>query len=116
MNRCIYCGSKDIYLKETEENKVTEICWECGKEVIYDRVRVGKKLKYYYISAVMYALKAAKQPKVMITAAGKRRLTLLDALYMLNSKIEIIEMRQLQTELGGLELRIILKKKEERKE
>jgi len=115
-NRCVYCGSKDVYIKETEENKVSEICWECGKEIVYDRVRVGKKAKYYYISAVMYALKAARQPKVMITAAGKRRLTLLDALYMLDSKVEVIELAQLQTELGGLELRVILKKKEERNE
>jgi len=47
---------------------------------------------------------------VMITAAGKRRLTLLDALYALNGRVKIIGWNQQQTELGGLELRVILER------
>ena len=45
----------------------------------------------------------------MVTAAGKRRLMLLDTMYMMNPGIEVLEWKQQQTELGGLELRMILK-------
>ena len=110
MNHCVYCGSEDIEIKEKAENKILEICSVCGEELIYDRIKVGKKAKQSYISAVIYALEAQKQPKVMITAAGKRRLTLLDALYRLNSRVKVVEWNQQQTELGGLELRVILEK------
>ncbi|OQX50648.1 MAG: hypothetical protein B5M53_12055 [Candidatus Cloacimonas sp. 4484_209] len=88
MNHCVYCGSQDIEIKEKAENKVLEVCSVCGEELIYDRIKVGKKSKQSYIGAVIYALEAQKQPKVMITAAGKRRLTLLDALYALNGRRE----------------------------
>jgi len=110
MNHCVYCGSQDVEIKEKAENKILEICSVCGRELIYDRIKVGKKAKQSYIGAVIYALEAEKQPKVMITAAGKRRLTLLDALYALNGRVKIIEWNQQQTELGGLELRVILER------
>ena len=110
MNHCVYCGSQDIEIKEKAENKVLEVCSVCGEELIYDRIKVGKKSKQSYIGAVIYALEAQKQPKVMITAAGKRRLTLLDALYALNGRVKIIGWNQQQTELGGLELRVILER------
>ncbi len=108
MNCCVYCGSEDVEIKEKAENKILEICNICGKELIYDRIKVSKKAKQSYIGAVIYALEAEKQPKVMITAAGKRRLTLLDALYRLNSRVKVVDWNQQQTELGGLELRVIL--------
>ena len=110
MNHCVYCGSQAIEIKEKAENKILEVCNICDKELIYDRIKVGKKAKQSYIGAVIYALEAEKQPKVMITAAGKRRLTLLDALYALNGRVKIIEWGQQQTELGGLELRVILER------
>jgi len=113
MNHCVYCGSEDVEIKEKAENKILEVCSVCGEELIYDRIKVGKKAKQSYIGAVIYALDAQKQPKVMITAAGKRRLTLLDALYALNGRVKIVEWNQQQTELGGLELRVILKRKED---
>ena len=108
MNRCVFCGSEDVEIKEKAENKILEVCNLCGREVVYDRIKVGKRGKQSYIGAVIYALESEKQGKVMITAAGKRRLTLLDALYMLNSRARVIEWSQQRTELGGLELRVIL--------
>jgi len=110
MNHCIYCGSEDVEIKEKAENKVVEVCSLCGREIVYDRIKVGKRGKQSYIGAVIYALEVENQKKVMITAAGKRRLTLLDALYMLNSRVKVVEWSQQQTELGGLELRVILER------
>ena len=109
MNKCIYCNSEDINLVETAENKITEICFSCGKEIVYDRIRVANKGKQTYIASINYALRLVKQPKVMFSAAGKRRLMLLDTIYIMNYGIEVLEWKQQLTELGGLELSVILK-------
>lgn len=109
MNNCIYCGSEDINLVETAENKITETCNTCEEKITYDRIRVASKGKQTYITSINYALKLVKQPKVMFSAAGKRRLMLLDTIYTMNPGIEVLEWKQQQTELGGLELRVILK-------
>ena len=114
INTCIYCGSEDINLVETSENKITEICNSCGEKVTYDRIKIARRGKQTYIAAINYALKLVKQPKVMVTAAGKRRLLLLDTMYMMNPSVEVLEWKQQQTELGGLELRMILKVVEEK--
>ena len=108
-NTCIYCNSEDINLVETAENKITETCNACGKEIIYDRIKVGRRGKQTYIESISYALNLMKQPKVMIVAIGKRRLILLDVMYVMNLSVEVLEWKQQQTELGGLELRMILK-------
>ena len=108
MNKCSFCGSEDIAII-TEESKITEVCDMCGKSVTYDRIKVGKKGIQTYIETINYAFKLAKQPKVMVAAAGKRRLTLLNTLYALNSNTIVLEWKQQQTELGGLELSVILK-------
>ena len=109
MNKCIFCDSEDINIIETKENEITETCNACGEKITYDRIKVARKGKQTYISTINYALKLVKQPKVMITAAGKRRLVLLDAIYMMNPSIEILDWKQQQTEFGGLELRVILR-------
>ena len=108
-NTCIYCNSKDINLVETTKNKITETCNSCKKEITYDRIKVGRRGKQTYIEAINYALNLMKQPKVMIVATGKRRLTLLDTIYMMNLSVEVLEWKQQQTESGGLELRMILR-------
>lgn len=113
-NKCIYCSSEDISVTETAENKITEICFSCGKEIIYDRIRVASKGKQTYITSINYALKLVKQPKVMFSVAGKRRLILLDMIYTMNPGIEVLEWKQQLTELGGLELRVILKAVEDK--
>ena len=108
-NTCIYCNSEDINLVETAENKIIETCNSCEKEIIYDRIKVGRRGIKTYIEAINYALNLVKQHKVMITGIGKRRLTLLDTVYAMNPKVKVLEWKQEQTELGGLELRMILK-------
>jgi len=109
MNKCIYCNSKNIDITETAENKITEVCNDCGEKITYDRVKVGKRGKQTYIATINYALRLVKHPKVMITATGRRRLILLDTVYAMNPGIEVLDWKQQQTELGGLELRMILK-------
>lgn len=109
MNKCIYCDSEDIDLTETADNKVIETCNTCGEKVTYDRIRVGRRSKQSYIEAINYALKLVKQSKIMVCAAGRRRLMLLDVVYMMNHCVEVLQWKQQQTELGGLELRLILK-------
>lgn len=108
-NKCIFCDSEDINLVEIAENKISEVCFSCGKKIIYDRIKVAKKEKETYITSINYALKLVKQPKVMFSAAGKRRLMLLDTIYIMSYGIEVLEWKQQQAELGGLELRVIWK-------
>lgn len=113
-NTCIYCDSKDVNLVETAENKITETCNSCGKEITYDRIKVGRRGKQTYIETINYALNLVKQPKVMIAATEKRRLILLDVIYMMNPIVKVLEWKQQQIELGGLELRMILKRVKEK--
>ena len=109
MNKCIYCSSDNLEVIETTENNVIETCNSCGKTITYDRIKVGRRSKQTYIESINYALKLVKQSKIMVCAAGRKRLMLLDVLYMMNQSVEVLEWKQQQTELGGLELRVILK-------
>ena len=108
-NKCVFCGSKSLYISEPDERTIKETCEWCNREIIYDRIKVGRKERRSYITAVVYALGTKEQKKVMLTAAGRRRLVLLDTLNDLNSGIEVIEWKQQETDLGGLEFRAILK-------
>ena len=109
MNKCSFCDSENVSVVETKENKITETSNSCREKITYDRIKVASRGKQTYIAAINYALKLIKQPKVMICAAGKRRLILLDTIYVMNPGVEVLEWKQQQTELGGLELRVILK-------
>ena len=109
LNKCIYCGSKRINISEPDERTIKEKCEWCNREIIYDRIKVGRKDTNSYVTAVVYALGKKEQKKVMITAAGSRRTVLFDALHRLNSGIEAVECRQQSTERGALEFRVILK-------
>lgn len=107
-NRCTSCGSEDITTVETQEREITETCNNCQTIISYDRIKVGSKAPRDYIEAINHALILEKQQKVMITGVGKRRLTILDALYKMNTSVRIVDCKQQQTELGKLELRLIL--------
>lgn len=109
MNKCIYCSSDNLEVSERTESNVIETCNSCGKTITYNRIRVGRKSKQSYIEAINYALKLVKQDKIMVCAAGRKRLILLDVLYIVNLGVDVLEWKQQRTELGGLELSVILK-------
>ena len=107
-NKCTFCDSEDISLEETSERQIRETCNSCKSSISYDRIKVGSKAPRDYIEAINHALILEKQQKVMITGVGKRRLTILDVLYKMNTSVRIVDCKQQQTELGKLELRLIL--------
>lgn len=81
MNKCIYCSSNNLDVSERTESKVIESCNLCEKAITYDRIKVGRKSKQAYIEAINYALKLVKQSKIMVCAAGRKRLILLDVFF-----------------------------------
>jgi hypothetical protein len=111
-NTCTYCGSSNIEINDTDTDKVIETCHDCEKEYEYYRIRIGKKGKTAYIGALGYELFLKNRQKVMVSAAGKRRLILLNVVHSMDEdSVEIVSMKQQTTELAALELDVILAKR-----
>lgn len=115
MITCESCKSNNVEITNTKTT-VTEVCKDCKSTIQYPRIPIGKAPKTTYIKRILNTLKESN--RVLITAVGNRTRTLHSVIYESafednNSKsIEAAWWNIRKTKMGGLELQVLLKKKE----
>lgn len=77
-----------------------------------EMIRIGRKGKGSYISAVEYEIKINNNNTVKLSAVGKRLSTLVAVVHDCKPFMTASEWNTAQTEINGYELSVILTKKE----
>lgn len=115
MITCESCNSINVEIITTKTT-VTEVCKDCKTTIQYPRITIGKAPKASYIEKIFNTLK--ESDRVLVTTVGNRIRTLRSVVYEIAFEgsdlnlIEAVRWNIQRTKIGGLELQVLLKRKE----